>query len=327
MTASASEKHAITRRITAISLAMALILVLMKTYALGASGSVSVMASLADSGFDVLGSLFTFIAVRMAAAPADAGHPYGHGKIEGLAALVQSGVVLASAAFIGFQAVGRIFNPVPVTPGSLALIVMVLSMVMTGWLVWMQSRALKVTGSLAVKGDRAHYTADLAANAVVLIGLGSGALLNAPGLDATAGLVVAIWLAWGAINLLRTSADHLLDGSVPDADRNKITGLVLEDKRINNVHQLRARMAGQTMMVQMHVDLDPDLSLASAHDIVVEAEKRIIAAYPAVDVIIHADPRPYGMAQPEPVADPTTELVVPKPPHDPVASARNGPWG
>jgi len=323
MTSSASEKHAITRRITAISLTMALILVLMKAYALGASGSVSVLASLADSGFDLLGSLFTFIAVRMAATPADAGHRYGHGKIEGLAALVQSGVVLASAAFIAFQAVGRIFNPVPVAPGSLALIVMAVSMAMTGWLVWMQTRALKATGSLAVKGERAHYTADLAANVVVLIGLGSGALLNAPGLDATAGLVVAVWLAWGAISLLRSSANHLLDGSAPDEDRNRINALVLEDARISNVHQLRARMAGQMMMVQMHVDLDPDLSLAAAHEIVVAAEKRIMAAYPDADVIIHADPRPSGMVQP----GPTSELAAPEPPQDAVTLSSRGPWG
>lgn len=323
MTTSASEKYAITRRITAISLIMALILVLMKAYALGASGSVSVLASLADSGFDLLGSLFTFIAVRMAATPADAGHRYGHGKIEGLAALVQSGVVLASAAFIAFQAVGRIFNPVPVAPGSLALIVMAVSMAMTGWLVWMQTRALKATGSLAVKGERAHYTADLAANVVVLIGLGSGALLNAPGLDATAGLVVAVWLAWGAISLLRSSANHLLDGSAPDEDRNRINALVLEDTRISNVHQLRARMAGQMMMVQMHVDLDPDLSLAAAHEIVVAAEKRIMAAYPDADVIIHADPRPSGMVKPEP----TSELAAPEPPQDAVTLSSRGPWG
>lgn len=323
MTAPATETYAITRRITAISLTMALILVLLKAYALGASGSVSVLASLADSGFDLLASLFTFIAVRIAATPADAGHRYGHGKVEGLAAMVQSGVVLASAAFIGFQALGRILNPVPVTAGTLSLVIMAVAMALTGWLVWMQTRALKATNSLAVKGDRAHYTADLAANAVVLIGLGSGALLNAPGLDAVAGLLIAIWLAWGAVNLLRTSADHLLDGSVPDTDRNRIVALVLEDKSISNVHQLRARMAGQVMMVQMHVDLDPDLTLVEAHAIVVSAERRIKDAFPVADVIIHPDPRPTGMAQPEPV----TDMEAPEPPKDTVRPVHSGPWG
>lgn len=320
MNKSPSEIHAITRRITTISLTMALIMVLLKTYALGASGSVSVLASLADSSFDLLGSLFTFIAVRIAAAPANAKHRYGYGKFEGLAALVQSGVVLASAGFIAFQAIGRIFNPVAVVPGLNALVIMTICMAMTGWLVWMQSRAVKATGSLAVKGDRAHYTADLAANVVVLTGLVSGALLNAPGLDATAGLVIAVWLAWGAISLMRSSADHLLDGSAPDEDRNRITALVLEDTRISNVHQLRARMAGSTMMVQMHVDLDPSLSLKEAHKIVVAAEQRIMAAYPQVDVIIHPDPRPVGMAQPPAPA----EMEAPEPPPE---SIRVGPWG
>jgi len=325
MTSVTSDPHAITRRITAISLVAALIMVLMKAYALGASGSVSVLASLADSGFDMLGSLFTFFAVRMAAAAPDDKHRYGHGKIEGIAALVQSGIVLASAAFIGFQAFGRIINPQPVTQGPQAIAVIAFTMAMTVWLVWMQSRAVKATGSLAVKGDRAHYTADLAANAVVLIGLASGAILNAPGLDAIAGLIVAVWLTWGTISLMRSSADHLLDASAPEEDRAKIVGLVLSDPNISNVHQLRARLAGQVMMIQMHVDLDPDLSLLAAHDIVAAAEKRIMDAYPLVDVIIHPDPRPRQLARP--TDNDPQDLKAPRPPIDRSESSQSGPWG
>ena len=325
MTSVPSDPHAITRRITAISLVAALIMVLMKSYALGASGSVSVLASLADSGFDMLGSLFTFFAVRMAAAAPDDKHRYGHGKIEGIAALVQSGIVLASAAFIGFQAVGRIINPQPVSQGPQAIAIIAFTMAMTIWLVWMQTRAVKATGSLAVKGDRAHYTADLAANAVVLIGLVSGAILNAPGLDAIAGLIVAVWLTWGAISLMRSSADHLLDASAPEEDHTRIVGLVLSDPNISNVHQLRARLAGQVMMIQMHVDLDPDLSLLAAHDIVAAAEKRIMNSYPMVDVIIHPDPRPRQLARP--ADNDPQDLQAPNPPVDRTQSGQTGPWG
>jgi len=292
MTASSlDDAHAATRRITTLSVGTATILIVMKAFALGASGSVSILATLADSSLDLIASLATFFAVRWAAAPPDEEHRYGHGKAEALAALVQAGLVFASAVFIGWEAVQRIFDPRPVTAGGWAVGVVVVSIAVTLWLVWMQTQAMKKTKSLAVAGDRAHYAADLAANVVVLIGVVSGAFLQAPGLDAAAGLVVAVWLFWGAVSILRDAADHLLDRAAPDADRAAVVAAVLADPRIGGVHQLRTRMAGQVLMVQMHVDLEPGLTLEAAHAIVVEAEQRIKAAFPHADILIHADPR------------------------------------
>ena len=318
MTASAlDDAHATTRRITPLSVGTATILIVMKAFALGASGSVSILATLADSTLDLIASLATFFAVRWAAAPADPEHRYGHGKAEALAGLVQAGLIFASAVFIGWEAVQRIFDPRPVAAGGWAVGVVVASIAVTLWLVWMQTQALKKTASLAVAGDRAHYAADLAANVVVLIGVISGAFLQAPGLDAAAGLVVAVWLFWGAISLLRESADHLLDHAGPEEARVTITAAVLADPRISGLHQLRTRMAGQVLMVQMHVDLDPTLTLEAAHAIVVEAEQRIQAAFPHADILIHADPR--GRAE---VHAPAAASETPVEP----LAIRPGPW-
>jgi len=315
MTTAATDTAAINKRITTLSVGVAIILVLIKAFAYGASGSVSIMASLTDSALDLVASLATFFAVRWAAAEPDAEHRYGHGKAESLAALVQSGLVAASAVFIGLEAVRRIFNPVAVNGGSWAISVMVISMALTAWLIWQQGRALKASGSVAVEGDRAHYAADLAANAVVLIGVISGAVLKAPGLDAAAGLVIAVWLGWGAIGLAKTASSHLLDAAAPDEDRNAVVSAVLADPRVSNVHQLRTRIAGATLMVQMHVDLDASLSLVDAHDIVVAAEKRVLERFPNADIIIHADPHPVPAGH-------ATDLHAPSP-----GDASSGPWG
>ena len=285
------DAHAATRDVTRLSVGVAVVLISLKAFALGASGSVSILASLADSALDLVASLGVFFAVRWAAAPADEDHRYGHGKGEALAALVQAGLVFASALFIGWEAVQRILDPRPVTSGYWAVVVILISMALTGWLVWRQGRVVSRSGSMAVAADRAHYTADLAANGVVLIGVISGAFLSAPGLDAAAGLIVAVWLFWGALAVLRTAADHLVDKALPEAERVAITTAVLADPRISGVHQLRTRMSGPAMMVQMHVDLEPSLSLDAAHAIVVEAEKRILAAFPRADILIHPDPR------------------------------------
>ncbi len=291
------DAQASTRAITRLSVGVAVVLIALKAFALGASGSVSILASLADSVLDLVASLGVFFAVRWAALPADEDHRYGHGKGEAMAALVQAGLVFASALFIGWEAVQRIFDPRPITSGYLSVLVILISIALTGWLVWMQGRAIRRSGSMAVKADRSHYAADLASNAVVLIGVISGAFLAAPG------LVVSVWLFWGALTLLKSAADHLVDKALPDADRVSITTAVLADPRISGVHQLRTRMAGSMVMIQMHVDLDPALTLDAAHAIVVEAENRILAAFPKADILIHPDPRARGDSYPGVFAD------------------------
>lgn len=301
--AATDDAQASTRAITRLSVGVAVVLIALKAFALGASGSVSILASLADSVLDLVASMGVFFAVRWAALPADEDHRFGHGKGEALAALVQAGLVFASALFIGWEAVQRIFDPRPITSGYVSVLVVLISIALTGWLVWMQGRAIRRSGSMAVKADRSHYAADLASNVVVLIGVISGAFLAAPGLDAAAGLVVSVWLFWGAIALLRSAADHLVDKALPDADRVTITTAVLADPRISGVHKLRTRMAGSVVMIQMHVDLDPALTLDAAHAIVVEAENRILAAFPKADILIHPDPRARGASYPGVFAD------------------------
>lgn len=287
------------RQITTLSVCVAAGLIAMKAFALGASGSVSILASLADSALDLAASLTTFYAVRWAARPGDHTHRHGHGKAEAMAALVQAGLIFASAVFIGWEALARMFDPRPVTGGGWAIGVVVVSMALTAGLVWLQTRSLKAQGSMAVKADRAHYAADLAASAVVLIGVISGAFLGAPGLDAAAGLVVAVWLAWGAFGLIKDAGGQLLDREASDADRMALTNAVLSDPRVSGLHQLRTRMSGSRLIAQMHIDLDRSLSFEDAHAIVVETEQRIQAAFPDADVLIHPDPRgPWSSAVP-----------------------------
>lgn len=316
---SAVDAAAIARRITTLSVATAAVLIALKAFAFGASGSISILASLTDSGLDLIASLVTFVAVRWAAAPPDDEHRYGHGKGEAMAALVQAGLIFASAIFIGWEAIQRIFDPRPVSSGGWAISVILISIALTSGLIWLQSRAVKATGSLAVAADRSHYAADLAANVVVLIGVFSGALLKAPGLDAAAGLVVAVWLFWGAFGLLRSASDPLLDRAVSDEDHRAITAAVLSDPRILGAHRLRTRTSGAVVMIQMHVDLDPALTLQAAHDILSEAEDRIRLAVPSADIILHPDPR--GQTAPGEAPEPKTEASSPD-----SAPSVKGPW-
>src|SRR6478736_25868 len=130
-----AESAALTRRVTLLSVATAAVLVAIKIAAWLASGSVALLASTADSGLDLVASLVTFFAVRYAASPPDAEHRFGHGKAEAFASLVQAGLVFASAALIGREAVVNLLHPTPIAAGGWAMAVMAVSIVLTAGLI------------------------------------------------------------------------------------------------------------------------------------------------------------------------------------------------
>lgn len=293
---SPQETAALTRRVTALSVATAAVLVTIKAIAWTASGSTAVLASMADSGLDLVASLVTFFAVRYAATPPDAEHRFGHGKAEAFASLMQAGLVFASAALIAREAIGDLLDPHPLQREGWAVAVMVVSIALTLALVTAQTRVLRRTSSVAVSGDRAHYFSDLASNLIVLVGIAGAALMGVNGLDAIAAIAVAALLLWGAVGVFREASAQLMDRELPDETRAEIARLITADPRLTGVHQLRTRTSGPFVHIQMHVDLDPDLSLEAAHGVIVAAEKRLLERFPSADILIHADPR--GRAEP-----------------------------
>jgi cation diffusion facilitator family transporter len=291
-----AEASALTRRVTLMSVAMAAVLTGLKLWVSIASGSVAIMASAADSALDLLASGATFFAVRYAAVPPDDDHRFGHGKAEAFASLIQAGLVFASAALVGQEAIRRLFVSHAASHPDLALGVMVLSIVLTGALVTAQTRLLRSAQSVAVSADRTHYATDLLSNLVALGGVAAALVLRRPQIDAASGLIIAAILLWGAVAVFREASDQLMDRELPDEARERIVALVREDPRIADVHQLRTRASGPITHIQFHADLDPALTLEAAHKVVIAAEGRILAAFPAADILIHPDPR--GRAEP-----------------------------
>jgi ferrous-iron efflux pump FieF len=292
----AAESLALTRRVTTLSVGCAAILIAIKGVAWLAGGSVAMLASLADSGLDLVAALVTFFAVRYAAAPPDAEHRFGHGKAEAFSSLLQGGLVFASAALIGQESIKAIVHPRPVEAGVLGVAVMVVSILLTLGLIRAQTEVMKKTRSVAVAGDKAHYAVDLASNAVTLLGIAATVFLHWTWVDGAAGLVVAGWLVWGAIGVFREASNQLMDHELPDEDRARILALLTADHRVVGVHQLRTRASGPNIHVQAHMDFDADMPLALAHTLMVEAEARVLAAFPTADILIHPDPR--GVAEP-----------------------------
>src|SRR5665213_3937761 len=134
-TLTSAQSARLTRRVTTMSVATAAVLVTIKALVWLASGSVALLASMADSGLDVIASGATFFAVRYAAAPPDAEHRYGHGKAEAFASLIQAGLVFASAALIGQQAIRHMLAPRPIAREGWAMGAMAVSTAVTGLLI------------------------------------------------------------------------------------------------------------------------------------------------------------------------------------------------
>jgi cation diffusion facilitator family transporter len=293
---SLGEISALTRGVTMLSVGMAAVLVTLKIAAWAVTHSVALLASAADSGLDLVASAATFFAVRYAAAPPDAEHRFGHGKAEAFASLLQAGLVFASAALIGQEAVGRLLGGGTVTHEGWALGAMGVSIVLTAALVAAQTRMLRSAASVAVSADRTHYASDLVSNVVAFAGIAAAGLLRLPLADAGAGLVIAAILLWGAVAVFREAANQLMDRELPDDSRARILQLAGQDSRITGIHQLRTRASGPITHIQMHAALDPDLSLDAAHKILIAAERRILVDFPTADIIIHPDPQ--GRAEP-----------------------------
>jgi ferrous-iron efflux pump FieF len=293
--ASIGKSAGLTAKVTALSVGCAAVLIVLKVVAWWLSGSIAVLASLADSGLDLLAALATYFAVRYAAAPPDADHRFGHGKAEAFASLMQSGLVFASSLVIGEEAVVHIIHPKVLAHEGAAMAVMAVSTVLTGLLVLAQTRVLKQAASVAVSGDRAHYVADVAANLAALAGVVAATVFKAAWIDALAGLVVAVWLLWGAISVFRTSSVQLLDRELSDEAREHIRALAADDPAILDIHELRTRASGPYVHIQMHAELPADMNLEAAHRIIVAAERRVLEAFPAADILIHADP--HGRAE------------------------------
>ncbi|ESQ81185.1 hypothetical protein AEYBE204_02285 [Asticcacaulis sp. YBE204] len=282
-------------RVSGLSVAVAVILIALKTLALSASGSVAVLASLTDSALDLIASLITFFAVRFARTSPDKEHPFGHGKAEAFSALIQAGLVFFSAALILSDSWAHLRDPQPVSGGALSIAVLIVSLALTGALIYAQALAVKASGSVAVAADRAHYAADLAGNGIALIGVGAAAL-GVVHIDAIAGGLIALWLLWGAVQVLRSAADHLMDRAMDDEDIARIVEAACNAPEVLDVHRLRTRISGPHRLIQMHMALPADLSLVRAHEIILSAEQRILSVFPNADILIHPDPA--GVSEP-----------------------------
>ena len=283
------EHDRLLRYTTYASVSTAALLIIIKLFAWQDTDSVGILASLVDSVMDMAASLINLFAVSHALRPADDEHRFGHGKTESLAGLGQSAFIAGSAIFLILQAISRFTNPEPLDNLQSGMGIIATSLVITIGLVFLQRHTVKKTGSVAIKADELHYKGDIFSGIGILFAL----LLTDMGLtfaDPLIGFLIGLYILYCAWGIGWESIQTLMDRELPQDIQNQIETIAIGHSQVRGIHDYRTRQSGLINFVQMHIDLDKNMSLAEAHSIAEEVEANIKSAFPNTDVIIHQDP-------------------------------------
>jgi ferrous-iron efflux pump FieF len=285
-----SERAVLTARAALASIAMALILIALKTWAALQTSSMAMLGSLADSGLDLVASLVVLLGVKVAAVPADHDHRFGHGKAEALAALVQVILISLSALFIGLRAIQRLLSRAQTADAELGIGVSIVAMVLTFALITYQRHVVRRTGSVAIGTDRLHYSSDLMLNGSVIVALVLDQFAGVTGADAVFGLLIALWLLWGAWTASSNALDQLMDKEWPEELRARFLAAAKEYPELAGLHDLRTRTSGTHHFAQFHVWVPADWTVKEAHDRLDRVEEELQQRFAETEILIHVDP-------------------------------------
>ena len=284
------ERSKLTARAAMASIAMAVTLIGLKLWASIETDSMAMLGSLADSGLDLVASLVVLLGVRVAAQPADWDHRFGHGKAEALAALVQVILISLSALFIAFRAIERLIQGAETGSAELGIGVSIVAMVLTVALISYQRHVVARTGSLAIGTDRLHYSSDLLLNGSVILALVLDQFVGLTGSDAAFGVLIALWLLWGAWTASSQALHQLMDREWPDELRERFLAAAREYPELAGLHDLRTRTSGTHNFAQFHVWVPGDWTVREAHDRLDRVEEALQSRFPGTEILIHLDP-------------------------------------
>jgi cation diffusion facilitator family transporter len=280
------------RKATVVSTSVAGLLVIMKMTVGLLSGSIAVLASAIDSFLDLIVSLFNYFALNTAESDPDEDFNFGKSKMEPLAAVIEGTVISLSALFILYEAVKKMINPQEMLYMSESIIVMVISIIITGFLVLFLNHVAKKTNNLVIKADALHYKTDIFSNAAVLVALGLVAFSGEQLIDAIIGLGIAIYMIYSSIPIIKEGLMMLLDAALAEEDVKKIEKAIIKHPDVTGYHFLKTRASGSDVFISVHAVFNIDISLYDAHLVADKIEDEWMKLFPdkKVHALVHMDP-------------------------------------
>jgi len=261
------------------------------------TGSLGILSEAAHSGLDLVAAAITFFSIRVSDRPADATHQYGHGKVENVSAFIETALLLATCAWIVYEATKRLFfHSVAIEPSVWAFLILGISIVVDVWRSRRLRRIAEKYDSQALLADALHFRTDIWSSAVVVLGL----LLVLAGrryqiswlakADPIAALIVACIVVYVSWRLARQTIDALLDGA-PAGVRTKIIGAIARVDGVLSVERVRIRRGGSKHFADVSVALSRNVTFQRSEQVVNEVAGTIRDLLPDCDAVVNATPR------------------------------------
>lgn len=279
------------KRAAIVSIASNTSLIIIKIIAGSLSGSISIISEALHSFMDLIASVIAYYSVKHASLPADAEHPFGHGKAENLSGLFEATLLVIAAGMIIYESFIRIFERGEIRHTSLAFIVMGVSAVVN----MIVSRYLHTvsveTDSLALEADAKHLSADVYTSMGVFIGLLVVVQTGITVLDPIIAAIIAFYIAYEGMIIGKKSIHGLMDTRLPIDEELAIREIL--DKysaELKNYHELRTRKAGSERHIDFHAILCKDSDISTMHDLMDKIEHELQSIFPTTKVLIHPEP-------------------------------------
>ncbi len=292
-----------------VGMAVNIVLAIVKIVTGIVGNSYALIADGIESTADVVSSLVVWTGLKISSLPPDEDHPYGHGKAESIAGMIVALALLAAAVFIGIQSVREIITPHH-GPAWFTLLVLALVIVTKEALFRFVVKVGDELTSTAVKGDAWHHRSDAITSAAAFVGI-SIALIGGKGYESAddwAALLGCTVIAYNGFRLLRTPLGEIMDAAVPAPVLKEVCGISAAVAGVVRVEKCRIRKSGLGLFVEIHVEVDGDLTVRRGHEIAHQVSDHLKSSSPSVQhVVVHVEP---ALTAPTPMPA-GTELVEP----------------
>lgn len=280
-------------RVSVISVIVNLVLSVFKLLAGIFAHSGAMISDAVHSASDVFSTFIVMIGVTISGKQADEEHPYGHERMECVAAIVLAVILFATGLGIGWSGLQKIMQSQKQTleaPGTLALIAAIVSIVTKEWMYWFTKIAADKIHSGALMADAWHHRSDALSSIGALVGI-AGAQLGFPVLDPIASVVICLFILMAAIDIFRDAVDKMVDKSCDENTVDQMRTLISQQDGVMGISRLQTRLFGSKIYVDTEIEADGNLTLVQAHDIAEDVHRSIEHNFPEVKhCMVHVNP-------------------------------------
>lgn len=288
------DNNQIAMKVSAVSIAINLILSVLKLIAGIVAHSGAMVSDAIHSASDVGSTLIVIVGVRLSGKQSDQEHPYGHERMECVSSIILSGLLLATGIGIGISGLENIVKSTSgkaiEIPGMLALIAAVVSILVKEAMFWYTRYYAKKIDSSAVMADAWHHRSDALSSVGALIGIG-GARLGFPIMEPIASIVICVFIEKAAFDIFKDAVDKMVDKACDEQTEKALRNCALNTKGVEQVDLLKTRIFGNKVYVEMEIGADENLSLKDSHAIAENVHDAIEQGWPKIKhILIHVNP-------------------------------------